>query len=200
MSVDYIIHAFATYGYIIIFICAFFGIIGIPAPEESLLVIIGMACVHHTMNFMQASLVAIAGTVVGMVVGYGLGKYLGLPIMARWGKFVGFTMARWEKVEHKYTKRSRLAIMGGFYLPGIRQVSPYVAGVAKLKFPFFFFYAVLGAILWVVPYLGAGYLIGSKFAIPPVYISSIGFVLFGLFVLHLIIQFIKNKLKGANAK
>lgn len=197
---DAIIEAFSTYGYIIIFICAFFGIVGIPAPEESLLVIIGMACVSGDVSFTLAALTALLGTMLGMIVGYFLGARLGRPLMDRWGHFIGFTPERWERVEKRYVERSRLTIMGAFYLPGIRQISPYVAGVARLRKPLFLSYATLGATLWVVPYLAAGYLIGSTFNIPPIYVSSIGFILFGIFIVHLIIQYIKKKWKGRAAQ
>ena len=198
MSATNITEAFVTYGYSIIFICAFFGIIGIPAPEESLLVIIGMACVHHTMDFTIASVVATSGTIVGMLTGYCLGKYLGLPILLRFGHLFGFTVERFASLETKYKKHSRIAVMFGFYLPGIRQLSPYVAGTVNLRFPLFLLYASIGALLWVIPYMAAGYFIGSTFSIPPAYVSSIGFILFGIFILHLIIQGIKKKVKGAN--
>ncbi|GGG30420.1 putative membrane protein YbfM [Lysinibacillus alkalisoli] len=197
MTVDFIIHAFSTYGYIIIFICAFFGIIGIPAPEESLLVIIGMACVTGSMDFTHAVFFAVIGTIVGMMTGYLLGKKLGLPMLQRWGHYVGFTEERWQHVSQRYVRKSRLTIIGAYFLPGIRQISPYVAGVAKLRLSLFMTYSIIGAIVWIVPYMAAGYFIGRYFNIPPVYISSIGFILFGLFIVHLIIQYIKKKWKGA---
>ena len=41
MNIETILHYIDIYGYLIIFLFLFFGIVGIPAPEESLLFLIG---------------------------------------------------------------------------------------------------------------------------------------------------------------
>lgn len=193
MTIEYWNDLFATYGYVIIFVSLFFGIVGIPAPEESLLVIIGMAAASHELSVGTSSFVAVFGSVVGMIVAYFLGRWIGLPVIQRFGHFVGFSEEKFHKVRTKYERRSRLTLTFGYYLPGVRQISPYVAGVSQLHFISFVLYATLGAILWTLPYLFFGYFIASRMEIPPIYITSVGFILFGAFIIFTLIRFIFKK-------
>lgn len=195
MTIETITGAFATYGYFLVFISLFFGIVGIPAPEESLLVIIGMSAASHHMSLPLASLTSIGGAIAGMLVAYAAGRWIGRPALEKIGPWIGLPKDKWEAVMHKYKTRSRRTLVFGYFLPGVRQVSPYLAGTTQLPVLRFTLFSCLGAILWVIPYVLLGYYVAARFNIPPIYISSIGFILFGLFIIHFIYQTIQKRLK-----
>ena len=46
-------------------------------------------------------------------------------------------------------------------MPILRTFAPFVAGVARMEYPRFQGYNVLGAIIWVAIFLGGGYLFGN---------------------------------------
>ena len=79
----------AAYGYIAIFVFLFFGIVGIPAPEESLIIFVGIAISQGTLNFYSALIVAFLGVIVGMFTAYTVGYIIGKPILYKLGKFIG---------------------------------------------------------------------------------------------------------------
>ena len=193
MNIDILLHYLDTYGYLIIFVFLFFGIVGIPAPEESLLFLIGVLIYHRSLAFLPASLSAFLGAFIGMLSAYIVGKYVGSPFIHKYGKYVGITEDRWEKVKNKYMKNIRKTIVFGFYLPGVRQISPYFAGIAKISFLAFFLYSMLGTVLWTIPFILAGYFVGSTFKINPAYVPYLGLLFLIIFLLFVFVNFFKKR-------
>lgn len=193
MSMEMVTSYLLQYGSLIIFIALFFGIVGIPAPEESFLVFLGIVCVNGELSIGNSLFFAVFGTITGMVVAYVAGRVFGNRIIDKCGKYVGLTEERWQQMKHKYEKNAALSIIFGLYLPGIRQVNPYFAGASHIRFLPFILYALIGSLLWVVPYMLVGFLFGRWFNIPVQYISILGFVLLFLFFLSLLIKHLKRK-------
>ncbi|RID85094.1 DedA family protein [Peribacillus asahii] len=193
MNSETILQYIDLYGYLIIFLFLFFGIVGIPAPEESLLFFIGVLIVHHQLSFGWAILCALLGTFIGMLTAFLCGKYIGYPFIHKYGKYVGITSERWEKVQHNYTKNAYKTILFGFYMPGIRQMSPYFAGIAKISFGAFFLFSLLGTLLWVIPFILAGYYLGQTFNINPVYVPYLGILFLAIFFIYMLVKYIRKK-------
>ncbi|WP_458413225.1 DedA family protein [Schinkia sp. CFF1] len=202
MSIDAISQAIQAHGYLIIAVFLFFGIVGIPAPEESLLFLVGLLIAHHQLSFGAAVVSSILGAFVGMLTAYGFGKFVGFPFIIKFGKYVGITVERWEKAKNKYSKNVHKTILFGFYMPGIRQISPYFAGISKHPFNKFVAFSLLGTILWVGPYIVAGYYAGNVFRINPEYVPYAGLLLFVIFLAYVFIKskIIKPKVKGIEFK
>jgi membrane-associated protein len=193
MNIETIINYINIYGYLVIFLFLFFGIVGIPAPEESLLFLIGVLSFHHQLSLGLAMLCSILGAFIGMQTAYSVGKYVGSPFIKKFGKYVGITNARWEKVSRQYTKNVRKTIVFGFYLPGIRQISPYFAGINTIPYRRFFIFSLLGTLLWTIPFIVGGYYAGKVFNINPAYVPYLGMVFFIFFLLYVIVKYIKGK-------
>ncbi|KIY23066.1 DedA family protein [Mesobacillus subterraneus] len=197
MNINTLLHYLDLYGYLIIFGFLFLGIIGIPAPEESLLFLIGILIYHHNLAFIPASLSAFFGAFIGMLSAYAIGKYIGSSFLLKYGKYVGITEERMEKVKNKYRKNVRKTILFGFYMPGIRQISPYFAGLSNFSFLQYLVYCTLGTILWTLPFILAGYYAGSTFHIDPKIVPYFGLFLFFLFLLYVFGSFLIKRKRQA---
>lgn len=193
MNMEIVTAYLLQYGSLIIFIALFFGIVGIPAPEESFLVFLGIISVNGELSLINSLLFAVLGTIAGMVVAYGAGKVFGSRIIHKFGKYVGLTNVRWQEMKGKYEKNASRSIILGLYLPGIRQVNPYFAGASHIPFIRFVILSVIGSLLWVIPYTFIGFLFGRWFDIPIQYVSILGFVLLFIFFLSLIMKYLKRK-------
>ncbi|PLS18416.1 DedA family protein [Bacillus sp. M6-12] len=193
MNIDMLLGYIDVYGYAIIFIFLFLGIVGIPAPEESLLFLIGVLAINHKLSFIGAAFFAWAGAFAGMAVAYVCGWYVGYPFIRKYGKFIGVTEERWLRAKEKYTGNVRKTILLGFYLPGLRQISPYFAGISRISFRTFILYSFLGSILWTFPFILGGYFAGSFFDINPKYVPYVGVVLLILFCLYSLIKYFQRK-------
>lgn len=193
MNTDTLLHYLDLYGYAIIFLFLFLGIVGIPAPEESLLFLIGVLIFQHSLSFVPATLSAFFGAFIGMLSAYVVGRYIGSPFIRKYGKYVGITEERWDKVQEKYMKNVRKTILLGYYMPGIRQISPYFAGINRIGFGSFFFLSLVGALIWTLPFILAGLFVGSKVDINPAYVPYLGLVFLAIFFLFVLINYVKKK-------
>ncbi len=194
MDVETIVNYINVYGYLVIFLFLFFGIIGIPAPEESLLFLVGVMSVHHQISLGHVVLCSILGAFTGMLTAYACGKYAGYPFVKKYGKYVGITNERWKSISSKYMGNVNKTILLGFFMPGIRQISPYFAGINKIPFQRFFLLSLLGTFFWTIPFIFGGYYAGKVFHINPNYVPYVGIVLLFLFILYVMIKYIKMKI------
>lgn len=80
---------------------------GVPAPEESLLFLIGVLAVQGKLSLGLAMLCAILGAFIGMLAAYACGKYVGYPFINKYGRFIGITSERWEKAKKNYTDNAQ---------------------------------------------------------------------------------------------
>ena len=85
------------------------------------------------------------------------------------------------------------------FLPIIRTFAPFVAGVAKMPYPRFFFFSVLGTILWVGGLVTLGYFFGNV----PFIKQNLSLLVVGIILLSLvpmIIGIIRSRLSNAASK
>lgn len=181
------------YGSLITFIVLFFGIVGIPAPEESFLVFLGIVSVHGDISIGNGLFFAIIGTIAGMIVAYSAGRIFGNRLINLCGKYVGLTEERWDKMKEKYEKSAATSIIFGLYLPGIRQINPYFAGATCIPLIRFLLYSIIGSLLWVIPYTMIGFIFGRWFQIPIEYISLLGLILLFFFFISLFIKQMRKR-------
>jgi len=186
----------SQYGLVILFIVGFFGIVGIPVPEESLFVYVGVLARHHGISLIPACLALSAGALSGMLTSYLLGRKVGKPLLDRYGKYLGVSKGRWKKfVLHWDMKKS---LFTGFFIPGIRQFNPYFAGVAKFPILLFLFISVFGSSIWVLFYIMIGYIVSSYITIKPIYLTIAGVIFFIGFLIQLLYRWRKSKNKAAS--
>lgn len=182
-----------SYGYIIITLFLFLGIVGIPAPEESLLFLIGVLASQDQLLFGYAVFYSVVGAFLGMVTAYVFGRKIGLPLVEKYGRFIGITSERCFTVKYKYMKNAYKTILFGFFMPGIRQISPYFAGMSHIPMKNFFLFSLLGAAIWNMLYILFGFYLGRIFHINPSYAAYLGVGLFVLFIFQLVIKTMKIK-------
>ncbi|OMP66788.1 DedA family protein [Domibacillus epiphyticus] len=180
----------SKYGYVILFLAGLFGIVGIPAPEESLFVYIGMLAKNGSISFAGAAAALISGAIIGMAISYTLGRIIGQPLLDRYGKYLGVTKKRLRKTIMNWDLSKSLFV--GFFIPGIRQFNPYFAGIAKFTIPGFMALSVLGASMWVLMYMSAGFLISSYIKIEPLYLGIAGALFFIIFIIRFIVKWRKS--------
>lgn len=89
MEANSILTYIQSHGYIVLFLSLFFGIVGIPAPEESLLFFVGIFISHDQLHFLKSLFFAISGATIGMVAAYTAGYTFGSPLLFKYGHYIG---------------------------------------------------------------------------------------------------------------
>lgn len=152
--------ALTHFGYIALFFLLALGIVGLPIPDETIMVFVGSLTVEGPFGYVPAFAVCLAGSMTGMTVSYIVGRRVGKPLLNRYGKRVKLTPARVERTERWFQRFGPWAIVFGYFVPGLRHLTCYLAGMARMNWSLYFFAAGTGALIWVATFLTIGHFVG----------------------------------------
>lgn len=152
----------ATAGYVgvtaIIFIET--GLLFPFLPGDSLLVTAGLVAAAHDplvqLNVWTLGVLCSLAAIIGDQIAYYIGKRSGDALFTK-------KDSRWFKQEHLkaahdfYVKHGGKTIILARFMPFARTFAPVVAGAAKMHYPTFVFYNVIGGLLWIWSMLLTGY-------------------------------------------
>lgn len=150
------------YGSFVLFILLTVGIIALPVPEETLMVIAGILMHRGKLHIPSTILAALLGSLCGITVSYWLGRTAGQYLITKYGGWVGLTEARFEKAHRWFEKFGRWALLIGYFIPGVRHLTGLSAGVSGFPYRQFALYAYSGALIWVSSFLSIGYFFGKQ--------------------------------------
>lgn len=152
----------AQYGYFAMFGLLSLGFLGIPIPDETLVMAFGGFTAKGHFSFWLAYLVTVLGSLCGMMLSYTLGRLIGKPLLHKYGKWIWITPSRLEKTETWFAKYGNWSVLFGYFIPGIRQVTSYLSGVYQLSLRVYITYATLGSILWCGTFMFIGRAVGHR--------------------------------------
>jgi membrane protein DedA with SNARE-associated domain len=184
-----------NYGSFVLFILLTVGIIALPVPEETLMVIAGILMHKGKLHIPSTIIAAFLGSLCGITISYWIGKTAGQFLITKYGSWVGITQARFEKAHIWFEKFGRWALLIGYFIPGVRHLTGLSAGVSGFSYRQFAFYAYTGALIWVSIFLSIGYFFGKQWLalydkIKPE--SNYVFFFLGLIPLAILIYFLKK--------
>ena len=62
----------------------------------------------------------------------------------------------------------------GFFVPGLRHLTAYLAGISRLNLRTFMLFAYTGALVWSTVFVYVGYLLGSRWLTVKYYVHHYG--------------------------
>lgn len=149
------------YGSYLLFFMLTLGILALPVPEETLMVISGALMRNGTLNIPLTVIFAIAGCLCGITVSYILGRTAGKYLILKWGRWVGITEAHVNKAHQWFERFGKWLLFIGYFIPGIRHFTGLSAGMTYLKYKEFALFAYSGALVWVACFISIGYFLGD---------------------------------------
>lgn len=152
------------YGYLGIIIALVGGIVGLPIPDEFLLTFVGYNVSKGTMSGGYAILSGVAGAILGITLSYILGLKLGLPMLNKYGPKIHIKEKEIEKTHVLFEKYGPFLLIVGYFIPGVRHLTAYFAGMTNLTFWKFCLYAYSGAFMWASTFIGLGWKLGDKWS------------------------------------
>jgi membrane protein DedA with SNARE-associated domain len=151
----------AQYGYAAIFFLLTFGIVGVPVPDEVLLIFSGFLIFKGTLQFVPAVAAALAGSAAGMTISYALGRSFGPYLIEKYGPWFHLTKTRFEDIQGWFQRWGRWTLPLGYFLPVVRHLTAYMAGASRMRPGTFMIFAYGGALAWALTFVSAGYFLGE---------------------------------------
>jgi membrane-associated protein len=154
-------------------------------PGDSLLFVAGALAALGGMDIGVLNAVLIAAAVLGNMLNYQIGRYLG-PKVFNWESSRFFNKVALEKTHAFYEKHGGKTLVISRFLPLFRTFAPFVAGIGAMSYSRFTFFNLIGAITWVGSLTLAGYFFGNL----PWVQQNLTAVILGIIVVSLIPVFI----------
>ncbi|MEZ5015337.1 MAG: VTT domain-containing protein [Chitinophagales bacterium] len=132
-------------------------------PGDSLLFIAGTFAAIGSLNVVVLIAVCLIAAILGNTSNYFIGKYFGHKALSL--KFRGKPLVKQEHIDKThafYEKYGPVTMIITRFIPIIRTISPFVAGVGEMTPGKFTFYNIAGAILWVPSFVLLGYALGEN--------------------------------------
>ena len=112
------------------------------------------------MSYPLACAILLAAAVLGDQCNYTIGRYFG-PRVFGWEDSRFFNRKAFDRAHAFYEQYGGITVVLARFLPFLRTFVPFVAGVAEMSRSRFTAYNVLGAVVWVLGIVTAGYFLGS---------------------------------------
>lgn len=161
MDVEGLVVLVGQYGYLALFFCLWLGIIGMPIPDEVIVMTGGFVASLGLLHPITAFIVTYLGVVSGLTLGYVLGRFMGITVLERLKR---------KKNMHRYIEKSQDLInrYGSFSLcisycfPIVRHVVPYLVGIGKMSFPRYALFSYTTGFIWTLCFFIIGKLFGKS--------------------------------------
>jgi len=162
----------------------FLEALGVPCfPGGLMIILAGFLVNQGTLGFHTALAAAFAGYTAGSWAAYIMGKNIGFPAVRRLGRWLRLDP---EKLAPgRFPARSTgVFVLLGRFLPGLGNLTPYLAGVAQLRWGLFMLYNSIFGLVWGTLYLLIGMFCGHNW---PVIVAFIQPRLVGLTILGILV-------------
>ncbi|GAA3965793.1 VTT domain-containing protein [Mucilaginibacter dorajii] len=172
--IDFILHidkhlvqitsAYQGWTYLILFAIIFAetGFVVTPfLPGDSLLFAAGalIAGGQSGLDIYLLAIILIVAAFAGNTVNYLLGNYLGPKVFKEENKIL--KLEYYLKTKAFFDKHGAKAVIFSRFMPIIRTIAPFVAGVGRMPFLKYSLYNIVGGASWIVVFLFAGYKLGK---------------------------------------
>src|SRR6185436_15920892 len=151
-----------VYGILFIIIFAETGLVVTPIlPGDSLLFAAGaiIAKPETGLSIMIMVVLLIVAAILGDLVNYHIGKYIGHKAFSGHYKFLKAEYL--NKTHQFYEKHGGKTIIYARFIPIIRTFAPFVAGIGTMTYGKFAMFNIAGGIAWVTSFLFLGYFFGG---------------------------------------
>ncbi|MEZ5053487.1 MAG: VTT domain-containing protein [Chitinophagales bacterium] len=195
----YLLQQYGVYIYVILFLIIFVetGLVVMPfLPGDSLLFTAGMlTVVEPGLNIYVLIPLLLVAAVSGDTLNYFVGKYFSDRVLKWKYKNQPLVKKEWIDETHNFfEKHGNKTIVLARFVPIVRTIAPFVAGIGKMTYTTFTSYNIIGAFIWIVSMVLLGHFLGSyqfvkdnleKFVLGIVFLS----------VLPMVFKFVQSKMK-----
>jgi membrane-associated protein len=181
--------------YVILFLVIFLEIGVLPfffLPANPFLFVCGAVWAASQLNIYLLVTALIIAAILGNLCGYWLGKTVGQAFFVNYLKWPNQDAL--DKTHNFFEQHGEKGFLFSLFLPVIRTLAPFLAGVTQMHFVKFARSVSLGALIWVLVCVLAGYFFGNI----PIIKNHLGLVTLmglGLVIVVVALKALVNKLQ-----
>jgi membrane protein DedA with SNARE-associated domain len=157
-----LLHWISTYGVAALAVLLMLGVFGLPVPDETLLTFAGVLIREGELHFATTWTAAALGSMCGITISYGLGRWFGPAAVSRFGRWFHINQTDLVRVEGWLERRGKWTLTFGYFIPGVRHVTALIAGSSQLPPRIFAAFAYSGAVIWSLTFIALGWMVGDR--------------------------------------
>src|SRR5574337_285129 len=189
----------AHHGYGVILVVFALGVVALPVPNELLLAYLGYLVYKGQLSALPTVGSAFLGSVCGMMLNYLLGRTIGWYLIRKFGGLIRVTTERIDRVHDWFERKGRWGLLVGYFLPGVRHLTAFVAGTSRMSFAEFSFFMGSGALIWSALFIFLGFFFEDRWSRETERIHHVleisSFVIVAAAGAYLIFRKIRNRIK-----
>ncbi|NHN32316.1 DedA family protein [Paenibacillus agricola] len=196
MTYDTLITMIGQYGYAALFFALWLGIVGMPIPDEGIVMTGGAVAASGLLRIVPAFFLTYLGVVSGLTLGYILGRYVGTPALDRIRRKKKLAVYV-EKSEQLIERYGSYALVISYFLPVVRHIIPYLVGINKMTFRRYALISYSTGLVWTCAFFTLGYFAGDQVPALAGFVSRYGLQLLWLPVILIIVIIIVKKYRSS---
>ncbi|HEY0836572.1 MAG TPA: DedA family protein [Azospirillum sp.] len=148
-----------------------------PIPSEVVMPLAGFVAARGELTFIGVVLAGTAGSLLGTVLWYWLGRRLGAAGLKRFatrhGRWLTLTPDEIDRACGWFRRHCGAAVLFGRMAPTVRTLISVPAGIVGMPLPRFLAYSAIGSAGWTAVLAGAGYLLEEGYAAVSGYVNPV---------------------------
>ncbi|MBO0888616.1 DedA family protein [Candidatus Bathyarchaeota archaeon] len=159
---NFVVSLASQLGYPGIFVLMVMESATLPVPSEVVLPIGGYLVYKGVLDFWTVVAVATLGSLVGTMIDYSIGFYLGRPAVLRYGRIVRFSQERLETSEKWFGQHGKSVVLLARFVPLLRTLIAFPAGIVRMDWKRFLAYSAVGILVWDIALVYLGEVAGQN--------------------------------------
>lgn len=135
----------------------------VPIPSEVILPVAGYLVSIGHLNFWLVVALAATGSLIGTLIAYSIGYFLGRAAILRYGKYVRMNEGHLNTAEKWFGKYGNVTVLFCQFVPLVRTLIPFPAGIAEMKLWKFIVFSLVGIVIWDTALVYVGYYVGTNY-------------------------------------
>jgi membrane-associated protein len=197
VHLDELVANYGTWIYAILFLIIFCetGLVVMPLlPGDSLLFAAGAVAASGRLDVVLLCILLVTAAILGNAINYWVGRLAGVELQRRFPRLI--KQQYLDRTRAYFERFGGKTIVIARFVPIVRTVAPFAAGVGQMTHLRYQFYNVSGSVLWVLSLVLAGYF----FANVPIVKQNFSAVIIGVIivsVLPAVVEFARERLRVA---
>ncbi|HDR8172933.1 TPA: DedA family protein [Bacillus thuringiensis] len=188
MELNELLSYIEQYGYWALFFCLWLGIIGMPIPDEMIVMSGGFVSSLGILSVIPAFLLTYLGVVSGLSLGYILGKIFGTKVLDKlMKKKKAKYLLKSQQIVEKY---GHYALVISYFIPVVRHIVPYLVGMNNMSFKTYAIYSYVIGFVWTLVYFVLGSIFGKHIEMIATLVTEYGIYFGGIVIIVSIISYV----------